>query len=118
MKSHVCPVLRDQSAKACCWPNPRTDPGKKFWDENQLTDGQVYIYTMGGVDFSSGAAKPPADDDSADPQAGGQGGDDDGGLPITGDSVPVPALLALALALIVAGAALAWWARRRRTFVS
>lgn len=65
-------------------------------------------------------AKPTAGDTATPPPAEGQGGGDGtGGLPVTGDSVPVPLLVSFALALIVAGAALAWWQRRRRrTFIS
>lgn len=63
-------------------------------------------------------AKPTAGDPPSD-GGGGGGGDDDGGLPVTGDSVPVPLLVSVALALIIAGATLTWRARRRwRTFVS
>ncbi|MGW3605118.1 hypothetical protein [Micromonospora sp. NPDC005161] len=134
--------------------------------------GQVYVYTMGGVDFSKSpkenvskqqftaqhqylprstktsvqtmtddaesddllllggntrarpttgdTATPPADDDSDEPPSDGAGGgDNDGGLPVTGDNVPVPVLVSVALALIIAGAALTWRARRRRRiFVS
>jgi hypothetical protein len=56
-------------------------------------------------------AWPPADE----PPSDGQGG---GGLAITGGSVPVPALISIALALIIVGAVLTWRTRRRRTFVS
>lgn len=171
----------------------------KSWNEGDYkfewkAGGEVYIYQMGGVDFSkspkknatkqqftakhqylprstkvsvqtmtddaeseeilllggntdakptTGATKPPGGDggDGGDGNGGdGNGGGDDdggddgdgsgggattppaddtaGGLPITGDSVPVPVLVALAVTLIAAGAALVWWARhRRRTFV-
>nr|BFE74290.1 hypothetical protein GCM10020092_075910 [Actinoplanes digitatis] len=58
-------------------------------------------------------AKPTTGDTAKPPADGASGGGQAGGLPITGDSVPVPALVSAALALIIAGTALAWWGRRR-----
>jgi hypothetical protein len=127
--------------------------------------GTVYVYTMGGVDFSKAPKKNVSKqefaaehrylprgtrtsvqamtDDAenedllllggntkAKPTAGGgntgtppahepeDDGGTAGGMPITGERVPMGLLVSVAVVLIAVGAVLTFWARRRLKFVS
>ncbi|MBQ1028509.1 hypothetical protein KBX26_00615 [Micromonospora sp. C97] len=123
--------------------------------------GRVYVYTVGGVDFSQApkknitksefttahphlprttqtSVKAMTDDaetknilylggnttvkasrgGGATPEPPSNDGGSGGGLPITGDSLPVGLVLTFAAALIAVGSGMLWWTRRRRRFQS